>query len=141
MAQIGPARGGLAVALAAAAVITAVTKWWRGGPAELGFGAPWVGLDHDREMRETAARTELGGPLPEPMQRAIVAISRRSDRGDRVQVRGAPRNVLWPLAYYVYPLPVVGAAREEGGTPDDPVRDDVQWLVTIDRDLRVKRIR
>ncbi len=141
MGHFDSARRGLALGLAAAAVIVATLKWWRGGPAELGFGAPWAALDRDREMHEMTLRTGLGGPLPEAMQRAIVAISRRGRENDVVQVRGAPRNVLWPLCYYLYPMSVVGSPRENGGAPDDPVQAEVNWIVTIDRDLRVQRVR
>jgi hypothetical protein len=36
-----------------------------------------------------------------------------------VQFKGVPRNVLWPIMYYLYPVPTVGVPAEDGSTEED----------------------
>ncbi len=112
--------------------------------ARLDLGAPWRTLELDRELAAAAdedTRRALarghGDPavtaLWEHAFRLVAQIRREGPPGAVLQVRGLPRNLVWQLAYDLYPARLVGPWQEQGGQPDDAFREDADWALTLTR--------
>jgi hypothetical protein len=58
-----------------------------------------------------------------------------------VQTLGFPRNVNWILAYYLYPVRVIGRSAEDGGRYDDEVLPEADWkLIGSPKGTKLERV-
>jgi hypothetical protein len=105
----------------------------------LGRGEPWQLLAMDRQslaagfgsdrvlaMMLGSTRHDLYTPRYNQILVRVRSIQAEAQPGDVVQLCNFSRNELWMFRYYLYPLQVLGRAREEGDLPPQPQAD---WVL------------